>query len=177
MGIGKSLNKIGLTKKVDKMTKKIVFMVVLFVGMANMVSGQVEGRAIGLRLGWGNEISYQHPLSDATRLEVDLGLGGYGDNSRFLLTGVHQWVFDLSALQEGFNWYIGAGGQIGTQRYINKNGEGKTDFAIGVALQGGIEYNFDFPLQLSLDYRPSWFFLPSSGGDYSGVMLGVRYKF
>jgi len=54
----------------------------------------------------------------------------------------------------------------------------------GVAGHFGIEYDFWFPFQLSLDWRPvigvgilgnSVGF--NTGGLYEGITLGVRYKF
>ena len=42
----------------------------------------------------------------------------------------------------------------------------------------GIEYNFDFPLQLSIDFRPEIYFTDKVQEDFGpDVGLGVRYKF
>lgn len=153
--------------------KKTVFMTILLASfMTSFVYGQVNSKAIGVRASYGAELSYQHPFSHANRLEADLGF--YYDHG-FNLAGVYQWVFDLSELANGFNWYVGLGPQIGSWNYHDKDYDG---LALGIAGQIGIEYNFDIPLQLSLDYRPGWYFLPNSyGGAWEGIALGIRYKF
>jgi len=147
--------------------KKMMLTLAFVAGMFFTASAQTDGNAIGLRFGGLNgssaEISFQHALSSANRLEVDLGLGrGLG------VTGIYQWVWDLSALADGFNWYAGVGG---TADIFENN------FELGVAGQVGIEYNFNIPLQLSLDYRPAIFVVPNVFGGYDGICLSARYKF
>jgi hypothetical protein len=153
--------------------KKMFLTLALVVSMVGTLSAQVDGKAIGLRFGGlygsGAEISYQHPLGDANRLEVDLGLNYHGLG----LNGIYQWVWDLSALSEGFKWYAGVGGGIGTYRTSSLS----TGLGVNILGQIGIEYNFNIPLQLSLDYRPGYYVLPTLGGSYDGVCLSARYRF
>lgn len=144
-------------------------LVLAFVSLfASVGFSQVDGKALGLRFGGtafnGAEISYQHPLSNSNRLELGVGTSGWGLG----LTGIYQWVWDLSALADGFNWYAGAGGVVGIHN---------TMFGLGVAGQVGIEYSFNIPLQLSLDYRPTIYFIPAFHDYYDGICLSVRYKF
>ncbi|MDR0547631.1 MAG: hypothetical protein LBG77_08680 [Dysgonamonadaceae bacterium] len=159
--------------------RKILLVMVLAVSGMFAANAQVDGNAIGLRLGYGAEISYQHALGDANRLELDLGTsigsGYFGAG----LTGAYHWVFDLSTLSKGFNWYVGPGAHFALWNYKAVGSiEGRTDFALGIAGQIGIEYNLEnIPLQLSLDYRPVFYFLPSTGGGWDSICFGVRYKF
>ena len=72
--------------------------------------------------------------------------------------------------------YAGVGAGLGTYSNSNiNNGSGTFVFAAGDV---GIEYNFDFPLQASLDLRPeiggNGYFENSFGTD---IALGIRYKF
>jgi len=156
------------------MKKSFLVMMLAIAGIWS-ASAQVDGNAIGLRLGWGGEISYQHALGSANRLEMDLGLSLGSEHFAMGLTGIYQWVFDLSALAKGFNWYVGPGATAAFWSYKDDNI--KSAFALGVVGQIGIEYNFDIPLQLSLDYRPAFLILPSTGFGWSDVALGIRYKF
>ena len=153
--------------------KKFILTFVLTVSIVGALSAQVSGKAIGVRFGgfsgYGGEISYQHPLSNANRLEVDLGVNHYG----FGLSGVYQWVWDLSELSDGFNWYAGVGGGLGSYNFNNTN----RSVGIGVLGQVGIEYNFNIPLQLSLDYRPGIYIMPSVSGIYDGICLSARFRF
>ena len=150
--------------------KKIILTLALFAGMISAANAQVDGKAIGLRFGAGTEISYQHPMGDANRLELDLG---YGSWSVLGVTGVYHWVKDLSSITDGLNWYIGPGVSLG----YNSVWSGLN---VGIAGQIGAEYTFNFPLQLSLDYRPTIYVFKPSGspfGAYDGVCLSARYKF
>lgn len=155
-----------------------MFLTLALVGIVCAAGAQVSGKAIGLRFspGFGNsaEISYLHPLGNANRLEADMGLSTNG----LFLTGVYQWVWDLSELADGFNWYAGVGGNIGLWNGNSTSSLYKSGLSLGVAGQIGIEYNFNIPLQLSLDYRPIINVIPTLGNGYfDGVALGVRYKF
>lgn len=151
--------------------RKLFFAVLLVLCVSSVVNAQTNDRAIGLRGGWGTELSYQHPLSGTTRLEIGLGMHGW-EHGDFLISGVHQWLF---APNGGFNLYAGLGPQLGSYWWKDEN---KHTFGLGLAGQFGFEYNFDFPLQLTLDWRPSWSLIPSGRGfGYEGFALGIRYRF
>ena len=116
-------------------------------------------------------------MGENNRLELDLGWRNGNDYDAFKLTGLYQWVFLLDG---SFNWYVGAGGGLASfDGKNNLNNDSQT--SIFVAGDIGIEYNFDFPLQLSLDFRPEIYF----GGDYADfrdgfgpdIALGIRYRF
>ena len=158
--------------------KKVFLTLALVVSMAGALKAQADNKAIGVRVGsgfgYGAEISYQQPLSKVNRLEVDLGANSWG----FGLNGIYQWVWDLSDLADGFNWYAGVGAGIGSYNFKYANDtHAPSDFSIGVLGQVGLEYKFEIPLTLSLDYRPGIFVVPSFNGTYDGICLGVRYRF
>lgn len=162
--------------------KKFILSLALVAGMVSALNAQVDGKAIGIRFGAGGEVSYQHPLGDANRLELDLGFTGY----RLGLTGIYHWVWDLSSIADGLKWYAGPGATVGITTYPttynlygyygNSNG-----VYLGIAGQIGAEYNFTFPLQLSLDYRPELYLLKPAwlwySGSYGGICLAARYRF
>ena len=150
--------------------KKLLLAISLFIAVVSITQAQTMDKAIGIRITDGAELSFQNPLGSSTRAELDLGV--YGNNT-FLLTGIHQWVFGL---QEGLNWYAGLGPQVGLWDKLDHSGK---HFALGVAGQVGIEYNFNAPIQVSLDYRPGWMIIPT-GHNYMSwfaVALGLRYRF
>lgn len=152
--------------------RKLFLAMLLTVTVVSMSQAQEISKAIGARLGWGAEFSYQQPVSNNNRFELDLGLDGWGNHQGFLASGLYHWVFNIDG---GLNWYVGPGIQVGSAWYNNDN---KYGLGLGLAGQLGLEYNFDIPLQLSLDWRPSWILAPSDYGfGYQGVALGVRYKF
>lgn len=125
-----------------------------------------KGRnTIGLRIGNDMEISYQKYLGKVNRLEVDLGYNfNYGVN----IAGTYQWLWALDIDGLGFNWYAGVGANLGIW---------DSKFGLGALGQIGIEYNFNIPLALSLDWRPGIHFIPDMHIGWQGFALGVRYRF
>lgn len=165
--------------------KKLLLLSFTLLGFAFATQAQeISPNAIGLRLGesdaFGAEISYQRALGDNNRLELDLGWrdGRYHDG--FKLAGLYQWVFPIEG---NFNWYVGAGGGLGSFSYDNNNGNDYNDTFIFAAGDIGIEYNFDIPLLLSLDLRPEIGFGDDYNNDFDNsglgfdIALGVRYQF
>ena len=97
----------------------------------------------------------------------------------------YNWVDPFNApvpwqYKGSWNWYLGvgaAGGFYGLFNDVDWKGA-----YVGVAGQVGIAYDFWFPLQLSLDYRPN---IGVHFGDnvrfndhgFYGITLGIRYRF
>tara|TARA_R110002111_G_scaffold254330_1_gene319918 strand:+ start:465 stop:962 length:498 start_codon:yes stop_codon:yes gene_type:complete len=165
------------------MKKLFLLGISLFAFTIVTMAQDISKNAIGLRLGdsdgFGTEVSYQRALGDNNRLEADLGWRSRDKYSGFKLAGLYQWVWNIEG---GFNWYAGAGGGFGSYSFDNYNNNNKDyneTFAF-IAGDIGIEYSFDFPLLLSLDFRPE---LGFGDKDYDNnnldldIALGVRYQF
>ncbi|MDC7999360.1 hypothetical protein [Gilvibacter sediminis] len=155
--------------------KKYLLTVIALVAMSMTAQAQdIAKNALGLRVGdndgFGAEISYQRYLNDNNRLEFDLGWRDNNNVEAFKLVGLYQWVMNIDG---GFNWYVGAGGGVGAF----DAGENDGTFAL-VAGDIGIEYNFDIPLLLSLDFRPELGFNDDFSDDLDfDIALGIRYQF
>ena len=165
--------------------KKLFLAVGLIVGVISLSSAQeISKNAIGLRIGGGNgfdaEISYQRAVGgDNNRIELDLGLQDGNHFNAIQLVGIYQWVWNIEG---GFNWYAGPGVGVGFYSFDDDHFPGNDHPSETYALitgDIGIEYNFDFPLQLSLDFRPAFVLDDYDDGDDVdfGIGLGVRYKF
>lgn len=148
--------------------KKILVIAALALGFA--VAASAQPRAVGVRIGNGGEVSYQHSLGN-NFLEVDGGLGlGFDGTFNVGATGIYN--FMIAEFGSGFGFYAGPGAGVGL-------GLGDDNyFNLSVAGMVGIEYTFAFPLQLSLDFRQHI----GLGFGYglhapSSVGLGIRYKF
>lgn len=142
--------------------------------------GVAQPRAIGVRLGYDAEFSYQHAF--ATRNMIDLSVGYTG----FFKTGdthyqyvdvncMFDWVFNITG---GLNWYIGPG--VGVGYYFGDDYYGNHPYRLNVGGQIGLEYQFSIPLNLSIDWRPMTNVLSGYDGytgDWYGVCLGIRYRF
>lgn len=161
--------------------KNLVLVVAfVLVAIVSINAQDISKHAIGVRLGdsdgFGGEISYQHALSDNNRVELDLGFRNHKHFDAFKLSGLYQWVWNIDG---GFNWYAGVGAGIGSWS-IGNDYPGDGDEGIFLNLDGdiGIEYNFDFPLLVSLDVRPEIGIVGDYGDDADfDIALGVRYQF
>lgn len=143
-----------------------------------VVAADAQSRSIGGRLGHGIEFSYQHSVGASNMVNLQVGLPFFNG---FGLEGVvtYDWIFPITSWQEQgtWNWYAGVGGGVGMWDFNHPVG-----FA-GVAGRIGVEYNFWFPMQLSLDWSPV--IGPSFGHDKVGFNaygmssfgLGIRYLF
>ncbi|MBL4861786.1 MAG: hypothetical protein JKY09_02055 [Crocinitomicaceae bacterium] len=171
--------------------KKALFILSIITSLSTNTSAQVNPHAIGVRLGGGSfgsgaEISYQHGLGEANRLEIDLGWSTYKANNGFgkdsykhythtFLTGIYHWDWNLVS---SLNWYVGPGAQLGF--YQDRYDDNNDGITLSLGGQIGIEYDFNelgAPILLALDMRPMWGFLGGTSGAGYGAALSVRYIF
>ena len=148
--------------------KKIILLAVAVLGFT--VAAVAQPRAVGLRGGFGVEASYQHSLG-ANFVDASLGLSG-----KFLnVAATYNWMIAKPQWTDRGEWgvYAGPGAALGF---------GSGFLNVGVAGEVGLEYQFWFPLQLSIDIRPQLGLMTGNGiakltcwGWYPA--LGVRYKF
>ncbi len=166
-----------------------VFMLVLLFGILH-----AQPRTIGARIGGNMEVSYQHNVLSYNMLEISAGVsnyfprnvdGLYKNYGYVGVTAMFDWIFNISG---GWNWYLGPGVGVG---YYWRDYYGPNHINLNVCGQIGIEYQFNIPLTLSLDWRPSvnvLGFFPAIHqdenyrykpyfGDFTGIAIGVRYRF
>ena len=154
--------------------KKIILIAAMVCGFA--VAASAQPRALGLRLGYGAELSYQHNLNGANFLEADLGLN---DFAYFNGSVAYNFMIAQPSWTDRGEWgfYAGPGAAVGA---------GSGVFNVGLAGQVGLEYTFHFPLQLSVDLRPQLGLVSATAADVTvrqfGIWgwypsLGVRYRF
>ena len=148
--------------------KKIFLIAALALGFA--VAASAQPRAIGVRVGNGGEVSYQHSLGN-NFLEVDGGLGlGFDGVFNVGATGIYNFMIAQPQWTDRGEWgfYAGAGAAVGLSQSLY----------LGATGQVGLEYTFWFPLQLSIDIRPQLGLVNSAFGIWGWYpSLGVRYRF
>ncbi len=143
--------------------KKLFVIAILALGIA--ASANAQSKAIGIRGGLGGELSYEHYMGGSNFLEADLGIW----NHSMHVAG----IYNFSLLENnGFGIYAGPGVSLGMWNG-HEEFEGFDGAVVG---QLGFEYNFNFPLNISIDWRPA-FHLNDCGFTGSGFALGLRYKF
>ncbi|MBR1809442.1 MAG: hypothetical protein IJ776_08660 [Paludibacteraceae bacterium] len=195
--------------------KKGIILVAIMAACA--VVANAQPRAIGGRLGAFDGVSYQHSFGDSNMLEVELGFnfgtywgnrinGRTSDGTKWHMFGhdiqaavTYDWIDPFGATfpwdhKGEWHWYLGVGGAGGYGWYGNTYEKGVGTVGtnanwgfVGGAGRAGVEYDFWFPLQLSIDYRPTLgvgLIDDGKGGARAGcywdmlsLCLGVRYKF
>jgi opacity protein-like surface antigen len=161
--------------------KKIILVANLLIGFSVGAQSQTLSKnTLGLRLGdndgFGGEISYQRKLTKNNRLELDFGWRNSNNVDAVKLVGLYQWIWNIEG---GFHWYAGVGGGVGSWSFDTNSNSDSGTFALGAG-DLGIEYDFDIPLQISLDFRPEIYFNSDAFRDNNfgpDVALGVRYRF
>lgn len=142
-------------------------------------NAQVLKNTIGLRLGYdAQEVSFQQSVFDNNRLELNLGVNTFGINLAgnpcrgVGLNAVYQYVFDVDILEEQFQWYYGFGMAV-----LSHGGL----FGTGALGQIGLQYSFESPWLLSIDYRPGLYYLPGAGNttrfSWNAPCIALKYKF
>ncbi|MGB5646135.1 hypothetical protein [Muriicola sp.] len=156
---------------------------IFFMATCGLSAQSISEHALGLRLGdsdgFGAEISYQKSIARYNRLELNLGWRDSRNYDAFKLAAVYQWIHTLDG---NFNWYYGVGGGLGSVDFSAGNNGPAPDGGLFIFGAGniGIEYNFDIPLLLSLDFRPEIGLVGydefSDNFDFD-IALGIRYQF
>ena len=175
------------------MKKLTLIAIVIFVSCTVAVA---QPRAIGGRLSYSIGASYQHGFGEKNMLQADLDLLGYWYGGQATIT--YNWIIPIKEWNIGtFNAFAGGGVgggykwglQVSNINYpwglelFTRNRYG----FVGLAANGGVEFNFQFGLQLSAEWRPLFalrFYENENrdidfyvGGLYkSAVALGVRYR-
>jgi hypothetical protein len=133
------------------------FVFILIAIFASVFVAKSQPKALGLRAGMDCQLSYEHNMtgdlqgaeSSGDFMELDLGVEfvyGYavGLNAA---AGYNFMIAQPEWTQKGqWGFYVGPAVKVG---YLWVGGY------LAVGAQVGLEYNFDFPLQLSLDIRPA----------------------
>lgn len=157
--------------------KKIVLTLTLVIFFTAFISAQDYNTGVGLRLGFSNGLTVKHFVSRKSAFEGLLSTRWRG----FELTGlyeVHDNAFDVNRL----NWYFGGGAHVGfwngDYTYGRWGREGYNYVVVGIDGILGIEYNFsEFPINISLDWKPAFNLTGYSGFWGDGGALSIRYIF
>jgi len=136
-------------------------------------------KAIGLRLGFPNSITYKQFISEDAAIEGIFGTRNEDGVRSINLSAAYQ--IHKSLIDDNFGelrWYYGGGG---TLIFFNFNDNSSQSGGTSLGIQGylGADYTFEgVPINLSLDWTPTFLFTgfgDGFGGDFGGV--AIRYIF
>jgi hypothetical protein len=143
------------------------------------VSAQQYQNSIGLRLGYGAELQYERHFSEKNYLEANLGLSGFGGD-RIFANVMYNWnLCDWDWTPSAGRWFLsaGVGGSLGMWGYEHE-GANRLGMQVGVAGDVAFGIRFNKPVTLSVDYRPTVYFLHDAWGQgFSGIALTCTYNF
>ncbi|CAN5238089.1 hypothetical protein BH09BAC2_BH09BAC2_11860 [soil metagenome] len=149
--------------------KKFIVIVLLLVFFTGLKAQKNYTTALGVKF-YPTGITIKHFISDKHSLE---GIG-YFFHEGTRITGLYELNFPIGGLN-GLNWYVGPGAHVGL--YNTKYGGGS---AIGVDGVLGLDYKIaDAPINISLDWQPSFEFGDKSNQGFAGNWggIGIRYVF
>ena len=156
------------------MKKFLLLAVVAF--FATSAFAQEYKNSIGLRVGYGAEVQYERHFSSENYLEVNVGLTDFGLNDAFV-NATYNWnCCEWDWTPNAGKWFLsaGVGGSIG---WWNKP-DAKHNFNVGVAGDVAFGIRFNKPVTLSVDYRPTIYFLNDAWAHgFTGFALTCTYNF
>ncbi len=161
---------------------KKLFAVLAVVALTSFVAVNAQPRAIGANIGSGVGVSYQHSLGEANMIDVAVNiplLQGFGIGGICTYDWVNPFGTAIPWNEKGsWNWSLGVGAAGGIYGFTYPA------WYVGAAGHVGVAYDFWFPLQLSVDWRPNIGVVGAGGyvdfnkqGLFDGIALGVRYLF
>ena len=131
-------------------------------------------KALGVKM-YPSAISYKSFTSDNKAIEVL----GYITLDGFRTTVLME-KYSPFASTDQLSWYVGYGGHIGvwSEEWKKNNPTHNAGIALGVDGILGLDYKIkNAPLNLSLDWQPSFNFVGSSYFESGWAGLGIRYTF
>lgn len=104
---------------------------------------------------------------------------GYFWNGGFRFTGLYEIYGDIAGA-EGLRWYVGPGAHIGFWNQQWKDNHPQKDASVAIGIDGvlGLDYKFNgAPINLSIDWQPSFNFVGYNYFEGGWGGLGIRYTF
>jgi hypothetical protein len=147
------------------MKKKLSFMILLTILSSHLFAQQYK-TSLGVRLGASNGITYKQFLSPNRAFELTGNVQFVDGDTYVGLSGVYLWTWGLA---NGLSCYVGPGGSVGTW-----SGD---DSGFNFALNGmiGLEYKFNIPLAVGIDFNPHFYFLKDVGFTSLISSLGAHF--
>ncbi|MBE2230548.1 MAG: hypothetical protein IAE96_07900 [Chitinophagaceae bacterium] len=151
-----------------------IFLVIALIFSLTLFSSRLHAQssyqtALGVKVWDGGGISLKHFLGGGNNALEGIG---YFWKQGFRITGLYE-IHGAINNAGGLQWYIGPGAHVGV--YNSRYGDGSYIGLDGVL---GLDYKFSgAPINISIDWQPSFEFGDNRGfvGNWGG--LGIRYTF
>lgn len=142
--------------------KKVTLFLATFFITLSVVNAQELGIRLGDVLGNDAAIDGVFSLGEFSRLHADVS---FGDDLGIEV--LYDFFYKPLGDVQGLNWYIGVGPSllISDPLFLGASGE------------IGLEYYFDFPLALGMDWRPTFWVIDETDFRADGFGINARYVF
>ena len=141
--------------------KTVLLAIFVVLGLSQFSQAQEIGIRFGDAIGGNYAVDGVFGLGGFSRIHADVS---FGDNG----VGVDAlWDFVNAPLGPGFNWYAG----VGPTAYLG------SPFSLGVSGEIGLEYHFDFPIAVGIDWRPTFIIVEDTDFEAGWFGLNIRYVF
>lgn len=154
------------------LTLVVSFFVIVVSAQSRSANSSSYTTALGVKVWDGAGISLKHFFNDRDAGE----LIAYFWRRGFRVVGLYEIHGNFSDVS-GLRWYIGPGAHIGFYDYDSGNNKVEGTF-VGIDGVIGLDYKFNgAPINISIDWQPSFEFGEYVGfnGNWGG--LGIRYTF
>lgn len=154
--------------------KKLLILIAA-VGISLSAAAQNYNYGLGLRLGYISSIDFKWNYSERNSWQFDLSFPAFDGVA---VSAAYQWNWPIGEQRfngGGFNAYVGPAMSLGAWGFNN------VGFLVGIGAHGGIEYKFDIPLALALEYKPMITFAAHNNGlrpwGFYDFAFAIRYAF
>ena len=145
-----------------KLAIKIFLTITIFTLISFAESRAQSDLELGMRFGNRIAVDATIPLSKAPRFHPTIYFtDGFGVGTYF------DWLFALDGGPTGLKFFPG----LGTEFFFGDN------FDLGLAGNFGMEYSFDFPLTVGIDYRPGFLVTDGFKGYFDNWGIVARFRF
>jgi len=140
--------------------------------LALAATAQPYNKAIGIKFPVGTGLTYKKFITPKAAMEFQALAG----KESFMVAGLYEFHFPF-AKAEGLSWYVGPGVHAGFYKSeYQKNYSSKIDLGLDGVI--GLDYKVNgFPINLSLDWQPTFSFTGNSGARSAYGGFAVRYAF
>jgi hypothetical protein len=158
--------------------KKMLLLWAAMVATSGVLTAQrgMLDNAIGLRMGLGSGVTFQHFTSNRNAFEA-IAYQRFGAANLTVLAEAHEQMFDV----RGLRYFYGAGAHVwvfNKNSVLQDNVLRENSYALGVDAIVGISYALrSFPLQFSVDWKPGINLHGSHYIEWDSGGLSVRYRF
>ena len=161
--------------------KKLILSLVAVFALTQAVQAQDYDFTGGVRAGYGAafslEASGQAFINDINRIEMDLGIRFQSHLRKYAGYDIYYHLGPILSTSFQWHWFLAGGFGVYGGPAVQFSLPNWQYFSMGAGGQLGLDYQFDSPFQIALDFRPIYNFVGPFDGFDPNVGISIRYAF